>query len=546
MVTQFHTTPSGQLVRALSSSRFFRYPDELDPSLWKKYVPRNTTSLASLSGEQTDKPSSEPNMPAIAFQNLDCVVDDGQNILLVDWYGSDDPENPQNWPNTWKYIIAFQMCILSFSIYIASSIYVPGEASIMEEFGVSETVATLGLSLFTLGYGTGPMLWSPMSEMPKLGRSGIFFWTLLGFVVFQLAVGFAPNMPVFLVFRYVTGFLGSPCLATGGGTISDIFHPMVVVNMLCIWSSAGICGPVFGPIIGGYLAPAKGWRWTIWVFTWMCTLVLIVMFFFFPETSAANILYRRARRLRKATGDNRLRSQSEIDAAHHTSKDHLTILARAFTLTFFEPIVLLMDLYAGLVYGVLFIWFESFPIVFGEIYRFNTGQQGLVFISIFVFAVIAIPLFLLWVRVSLVPKMAKSTFKPEMVLPPTFAGSLALPICLFWYGWTSREDIHWIVPVIGSGLFSVGVVTLFNSLFNYLGITYAQYAASAFAGSALFRAIFGTVFPLFARSLFQHLGIGPGNSLLGALAVCFLPIPFVFYRYGNKVRHMSKNARHDM
>ena len=49
-----------------------------------------------------------------------------------------------------KHLVAFQMCILNFAVYIASSIYVPGEANLMEEFGVDEVVATLGLSLFTL------------------------------------------------------------------------------------------------------------------------------------------------------------------------------------------------------------------------------------------------------------------------------------------------------------------------------------------------------------------------------------------------------------
>lgn len=341
------------------------------------------------------------------------------------------------------------------------------------------------------------MLWSPLSEIPKLGRSGIFFWTLLAFILFQLPVGFAPNAAVFLVFRWVTGFCGSPCLSTGGGTINDIYNPILVPFFLCIWSSAGVCGPVFGPIIGGYLAPAMGWRWTIWAFTWLCSLVLIVMFFLFPETSAANILYNRAQRLRKATGNNRLRSQCEIDTAHHTARDDLLVLARAFILTFSEPIVFLMDLYAGLLYGVLFTWFESFPIVYGGIYGFTSGQQGLVFLGIFVFALLSIAFYFLWLRVTIVPKLKGGNFKPEQILPPTFVGCLALPICLFWFGWSSRADVHWIVPVLGSGLFSIGVITLFNCLYTYLGIIYAQYAASVFAGAALFRASFGATFPLF-------------------------------------------------
>ncbi|XDG01450.1 hypothetical protein ABKA04_001065 [Annulohypoxylon sp. FPYF3050] len=443
------------------------------------------------------------------------------------WYGPDDLENPQNWTERWKLLVASLMCILNFSFYIASSIYVPGIPSIMEEFGSSEIVATLGLSLFTIGYGLGPMLWSPMSEIPQLGRSPLYFWTFLAFILLQLPTGFAVNMPMFLVFRVLTGFLGSPPLATGGATIIDMYDPARAGYGICILSSFGVLGPVFGPIIGGFAAPVEGWRWTIWIFTWLCALVAILLFFLLPETSAANILYRRAKRLRELTGDNRFRSQSEIEAANHTVKDYLLILGRAFTLTFSEPIVFFMDLYSALLYGVLFLWFESFPLVFGDIYGFSAETQGLAFLGIFIGALVTVPFFLAWIKYGIIPKFTKPSFRPEMVLPPTFVGAVTLPICLFC-------------------LFTVCVVTIFNTVFNYLGISYPTYAASIFAGNALFRASFGASFPLFARELFRQLGIGPGNSLLGGIAVCFIPIPFVLYRYGVRIRHMSKNARHDI
>ncbi|KAI1376823.1 benomyl/methotrexate resistance protein [Hypoxylon crocopeplum] len=540
MATQIRDTELGHLVRLLSGKNLFRYPDEIDPSLRKKFLQENAGSTPCLSGERIKE-----NI-GLQDQRTEQVGEDGRDVYLVEWYGPGDPENPQNWPSSWKLLVAFLMCILNFSFYIASSIYVPGIPSIMEDFGVSETVATLGLSLFTLGYGLGPMLWSPMSEIPKLGRSPLYFWTFFTFILLQLPTGFAVDMPMFLVFRVLTGFVGSPPLATGGATIIDIYDPAQASYGICILSSFGVLGPVFGPIIGGFAAPAEGWRWTIWIFTWLCALVLILVFFLLPETSAANILYRRAKRLRKATGDERFRSQSEIAAAHHTIRDHLLVLGRAFTLTFSEPIVFFMDLYSALLYGVLFLWFESFPLVFGEIYGFGTGEQGLAFLGIFIGVLVTVPFFLVWIRYGIVPKFAKPSFKPEMVLPPLFVGAFSLPICLFWYGWTSRASVHWILPIIGSGLFTVGVVTLFNTVFNYLGISYPTYAASIFAGNALFRASFGASFPLFARELFRQLGIGPGNSLLGGIAVCFIPIPFIFYYYGEKIRHMSKNARHDI
>ncbi|KAK8068657.1 MFS general substrate transporter [Apiospora saccharicola] len=523
------STMFGQLMRLASGNRLFKYPDEIDPSLWKQAVQPNE-SVQSDQSREPSTPSNKEDLPDHVSPNEH--PDGSGDVVLVDWYGPDDPEarlpflqtNPHNYPRHLKVLIMMQMCILNFAVYIASSIYVPGEELLMEEFGVSVEVATLGLSLFTLGYGMGPMLWSPLSEMPRFGRSGIFFWTLLGFILFQLPAGFAPNIAVFLVFRWVTGFCGSPCLATGGGTITDVFDPTVVPYLLCTWVSTGIWGPVFGPIIGGYLAPARGWRWTIWFFTWLCSLVLIVMFFLFPETSTPNILLKRAQRMphREHAPEKSFRDRpgashdeglsddfGEVSSrnrhmARCSGKARLTP-ARAFTLLR-EPIVLLVDLYSGLLYGILFTWFESFPLVFGSVYGFDLGPQGLVYLSIFVFAVLTQACYLLWQKFTIVPHMRKGDFKPEMVLPPTIFGAVTLPICLFWFGWSAKASIHWMVPTVGSGLFSIGVITLYNALYTYIGICYSQYAASLFAGATLFRALFGATFPLFVSLLPSNYG----------------------------------------
>jgi drug/metabolite transporter (DMT)-like permease len=54
-------------------------------------------------------------------------------------------------------------------------------------------------------------------------------------------------------------------------------------------------------------------------------------------------------------------------------------------------------------------------------------------------------------------------FVPESRLPPAMIGAIILPIGVFWFGWTSRESIHWIVPILGTGLFSMGVFFLFQA-----------------------------------------------------------------------------------
>ena len=89
----------------------------------------------------------------------------------------------------------------------------------MATFGVSQVVATLGLTLFVLAYGIGPMFLAPIQEMPYFGRNPIYIAGLFLFVLFQVPVIFAPNFATILVFRFLAGFVGSPALATGGASL---------------------------------------------------------------------------------------------------------------------------------------------------------------------------------------------------------------------------------------------------------------------------------------------------------------------------------------
>ena len=190
-----------------------------------------------------------------------------------------------------------------------------------------------------------------MSEMPFFGRMPIYIGTLIAFVFLQFAVIYAKNFGMLLAFRFITGFVGSPCLATGGATIQDMFAPQKQIYGIAIWGISAVFGPTMGPLIGGFAAENEGWQWTIWELMWMSGGCLVFLFFFFPETSSANILFRRAARYRKITGNDRLKCQPEIEAEGMKSSEIVRmILIRPFTLTFTEPIVFVLNLYIALIY----------------------------------------------------------------------------------------------------------------------------------------------------------------------------------------------------
>jgi len=124
-----------------------------------------------------------------------------------------------------------------------------------------------------------------------------------------------------LAFRFLTGFFGSPALATGGATIADMYRPQKQAYGLAIWGIGAVCGPVLGPLVGGFATMAEGWTWTIWELMWLSGVCFVVLFFFLPETSSPNILYRRTKRLRKLTGNDKLTCEPELIGAEMKPKD---------------------------------------------------------------------------------------------------------------------------------------------------------------------------------------------------------------------------------
>jgi len=309
------------------------------------------------------------------------------------------------------------------------------------------------------------MVWAPLSEVPQIGRMPIYILTLAAFVLLQIPTALATNYGMLITFRFLTGFIGSPVLATGGATVADLYTPKKRAYGMTVCGVFATSAPSLGPLLGSFSAHFEGWRWTIWELMWLSGPALVLLFFFFPETSASNILYRRARRLRKATGNSSIMSASEIAVAAMSPRDlAVDVLVRPFALNFQEPIVFVLNVYIGLIYALLYIWFESFPFVFLRIYHWREQVLGLSFLGLFVGSFIVVPPYFAYLYFVQEPKYDdKGELKPEKRMPIAIVAALLVPICILWFGWTSHSRVHWIVPIIGSSLFSVTSILLFVS-----------------------------------------------------------------------------------
>ena len=189
------------------------------------------------------------------------------------------------------------------------------------------------------------MLFSPLSEVPSFGRLNVYMITLFIFVILQIPTALAPNFETLVAMRFFAGLVCSPALSTGGATLADVFSPMSQPYVVALWAAGAVAGPVTGPVAGGYAAQEENWRWPLYMLLFLSLFTLIVLSFFFGETSSATILLRRARRLRKLTGNKNLRSQSEIEQAETSLATNVgQSLLRPFLLMR-EPMVLFIDLY---------------------------------------------------------------------------------------------------------------------------------------------------------------------------------------------------------
>lgn len=212
-----------------------------------------------------------------------------------------------------------------------------------------------------------------------------------------------------------------------------------------------------------------------------------------------------------------------------------------------EPVVTFFTLWVSFAWGILFLFFSSVVQTFSSSYGMGTLQTGLIQLAISVGAVIATLLNPIQDRLYL-QSAARNKEQPGKPIPEArlyFAvpGSLLFTAGLFWYGWTCRPGMHWIVPTIAIAVVGIGIYSIYLGVVNYLTDAYEKYAASALSAASLGRNSFGAFLPLASQPLFTHLGFGWAGTLLGFIGLALSIVPVVLLVRGQKIRAASPFMR---
>jgi len=465
-----------------------------------------------------------------------------QEDYVVEFDGPDDPLHAQNWPIKKKILTAVMLGFTTMTAAFGSSIFSSATQAVGVEFGVSSEVSLLGVSLYVLGFATGPTFWAPFSELK--GRRLPLVIAMFGFSIFNVANAVAKDLQTVLITRFFAGFFGASPLAVVAAVFSDMFDNRTRGIAITVFSMTVFTGPLLAPFIGGFITTSYlGWRWTSWIVSFMGFLAFFLDFFFLRETYPPTILVGKAAELRRRTlnwGIHAKQEEIEIDVRELITKN----FSRPMRLLFTEPIVTLLSVYMAFIYGLLYLFLTAYPFVFQGVHGMTPGVAGLTFFGMIVGQIIAGITVLLqqpWYQRKLAANNGVPI--PEWRLPSVIAGGVAFSAGLFWFGWSGyREDIHWIVPTLSGLLSGFGLASIFLQALNYLVDAYLMFAASAIAGNTFLRSLAGAGFPLFSRYMFDGMGIQWASTLLGCVAAALVPIPVIFYLYGHRIRARSAYA----
>ncbi|KAJ3456582.1 hypothetical protein MRS44_016605 [Fusarium solani] len=467
----------------------------------------------------------------------------GQKVFVVDWQGLDDPLNPQNWSLGRRIGVTLQISVIALFVGAASGIDAAVLPQAAASLGVSEVAESLATGLYLVGMGLGSLVAGPFSE--TFGRNAVYTVSMAVFMIWIMAAGLAPNFGAQITFRFLAGCSASTPLVCSGGSIADMYNSLEKTWSFPLYAITCFGGPMIGAVMGAYIGPstAVSWRWTEWSILISSGLVLLLVLLFMPETYGPLLLQWKAAHYRKITGDDRFRCEHEITDASLFSRLKVSMTRPFLMLT--EPIIIAMTLYISVLYIVLFTFLVGWPYIFEYTYDLDQGLTNIIFIAMFLGTYInfvSVP-FVYQKTTKAIRSEGKTGFKPEIRLWYAMLGAaVAIPVSLFWLGWTNYSHISIWSAILAVVVFGYGVTGVFICVYMYIIDSYEIYAASALTFVALTRYVIAGGMTVVGIPFYENMGTHYTLTIMACISVVLAAIPYILYFHGHSIRAKSRFA----
>ncbi|GCE97376.1 hypothetical protein ZYGM_004931 [Zygosaccharomyces mellis] len=467
------------------------------------------------------------------------VERDGKEWVMLT-YAPGDKENPFNWSSKRKWFYTWILNMMTLMIGLGNTVYNSTISSMCKDLHRSTEIGQLGLFVFNQTSGVVPLFFAPFCEL--VGRKLVYTSGFVGFCLCFIGLALGKNMATILVLRTILGGCGSIGTILVGGTFDDMFIPEERAVPMALFSHIAIFGTVAAPIYAGFADQGIGWRWLEGIQGLSNIPLLVVVVLFFKETRGGVFLQKRAKLLRRDTGDERWVAQEELEAPGLKNALYNSSV-KAIAMLLSEPVVFFFGMWIAFTWFITFLFLSVITITFSEQKHWSEGVAGLPYISLCIGVTAGFFLNFLQIRkYNRIRAKATGAIAPEHRLYGAMAGGIFLPIGLFIYSFTQYHWLHWIGPNVGLVCIAFGIFFIFESCYSYTSDCYGPSASSAIAGQSYLRNELGAVAPLFAAQMFRNMHSEWAGLLCSLVGTALSFLPFILFKFGPSIRSRSKRA----
>lgn len=415
----------------------------------------------------------------------------------------------------------------------------------------SKSASVLLVTIWELGEAAGPLFISPLSEV--FGRLPVMNVCNAGFVGFTILASLADSGPTVIAARFFTGMFVAVNVLNPA-IVGDMFPSEERGTAMSLVMLAPLLGGAIGPAISGLIAESLGWRAMLWICAAIATVCEIMFLAMFRETFKVTILNRRARKLRKETGNERLRTVFETEG---TKRKIWENVMRPFAVFYSSIVLQAISLFGSVVFAYFYIMSTTLPDIMQDIFNLTPAQSGVTFLmfsesvpssqkryspltrtkglgSLITVCTCNIFLDRIYIRLR---DSNKGIDHPEYRLPLCIIGGCSLPFTIAFYGWST----HLPLPIMLLSVLMLGVSIMlgFLPMISYVVDAFGLYSASAMTSLIVTRCLMGTFLPLATEPLQRLLGYGPAFTVWAVVILLLVPIPMLVQRYGPELRQRT-------
>ncbi|CBF83895.1 hypothetical protein AN2841.2 [Aspergillus nidulans FGSC A4] len=463
----------------------------------------------------------------------------------MDWDRSHE-DFPRNWPVPRKVYDDLIILFWEFYTSLLSTTGASASESAMTEYGLSRVVSLTGYQfMYGMGQAFGAVIMPPFSE--ALGRRLSYLISAGTYVVACIITGVVPSPAGAFIGRFIAGFSAAVPAIVLAGSIEDQYSSRPRLWFLWLWNCCTMLGLAAGPIYGSYIADAIGWRW-IYHTGAIVSAVVFALMLLIRESRPTTLLARRFEDLKSRLQEDNIDIKMDIPSQDRIRNIHelvQTIIIRPTKLGVTEPIIILVAVLSASAWGMLYLFTESFTVAYGG-FGFSSRATSLPFLAL-IPGIITSGLCRHWDhhRLNKREKQGQGPV-PEDKIDGFVVAAPALAIGLWIFGWTVPPivHVHWIGSMFGVALIGFAATEFSYTLSGYLADAYTVYAGSAMAASSVLKAIASGCLPLFAYPMYSGLGSNVATSIIAALGTVYCITPWVFVKYGLRLREKSPFARY--